>query len=140
MTDLKAFDSLAILNALHRRDVSFVVIGGVAGYLFGSNLPSANLDICFASDAANRRRLVAALTEMHAESRDGESTQMDDQALESDAVLTFRTDFGILHCIRTPLGTDGYDDLQANAERMEIDGSRREPSGFDSDERSVEPT
>jgi len=122
MTTVESFDPLGILNALHRRDVSFVVIGGVAGYLSGSNLPSANFDICFASDAANRQHLIAALTDIHAELRGGESTQIDDQALESDAVLTFKTDCGILHCIRTPLGTDGYDDLQANAERMEIDG------------------
>jgi hypothetical protein len=122
MTPLKAFDPLAILNALHRRDVSFVVVGGVAGYLFGSNLPCANLDICFASDVENLRHLTAALVEMHAELRGAESTQVDVQALESDAVLTFKTDFGILHCIRTPVGTDGYDDLRTNVELMEIDG------------------
>jgi hypothetical protein len=121
MTDLKAFDPLAILNALHRQDISFVVIGGVAGYLFGSTLPSANLDICFASDAANRQHLIAALTEMHSELRGGESTQVDGQVLESDELLTFRTEFGILNCIRTPPGTAGYDDLRANAERMGID-------------------
>lgn len=123
MTPLKAFDSLAILNALHRSDVNFVVIGGVAGYLFGSNLPSANLDVCFASDVANRQHLAAALGEIHAELRGGEPVKVDDQTLESDAVLTFKTDFGILRCIRTPLGTDGYDDLRTNAERMEIDGA-----------------
>jgi hypothetical protein len=121
MTHFEAFDSLAILKALHRREVRFVVIGGVAGYLFGSNLPSANLDICFASDAANRQHLIAALTELHSEFRGRESTRVDGQVLESDEVLTFRTEFGILHCIRTPPGTAGYDDLRANAERMEID-------------------
>ena len=122
MTPLKAFDPLRILTTLNRREVNFVVVGGVAGYLFGSNLPSANLDICFASDVGNRQHLAAALVEMQAELRGGESTKVDDQTLESEAVLTFKTDYGILHCIRTPPGTDGYDDLRANAERMEIDG------------------
>jgi hypothetical protein len=122
MTLLQAFDPLEILGALHRRDVRFVVIGGVAGYLFGSNLPSANLDICFAADVANGQHLIAALADMRARLCGGESIQIDDRTLELDGVLRFRTDYGLLHCVRTPLGTGGYDDLQANAERMEVDG------------------
>jgi predicted nucleotidyltransferase len=130
MTPLKAFDPLAILNALHRRNVSFVVVGGVAGYLFGSNLPSANLDICFASDVENLQHLAAALVEMHAELRGDESNQVDVQALESNSVLTLKTDFGILHCIRTPPGTDGYDDLRTRAEVFDIDGVSTKVAGL----------
>jgi hypothetical protein len=117
-----AFDALAILGALHRREVRFVVIGGVAGYLLGSNLPSANLDLCFASDSGNGRQLVIALSDIHAQPRGSSGDQMDEQTLRSVEMLSFKTGHGALHCLATPAGTQGHDDLRAHAESMEIDG------------------
>jgi hypothetical protein len=122
MTSTGAFDALAILDALHQREVRFVVIGGVASYLLGSNLPSANLDLCFASDSANERQMVAALKDMHAQLRGSSGEKFDEQILRRAELLSFKTDHGVLHCLRTPAGTEGYDDLKVHAENMEIDG------------------
>ncbi|HEX7681821.1 MAG TPA: hypothetical protein VF713_27125, partial [Thermoanaerobaculia bacterium] len=122
MTATVALDALAILGALHRREVRFVVIGGVAGYLLGSSLLSANLDICFASDSLNTRHLVAALNDMHAQLRGSSDDHVDEQALLRVKILSFKTDHGVLHCLGNPIGTEGYDDLRAHAECMEIDG------------------
>ncbi len=121
MTATVALDRLAILGALHRRDVRFVLIGGIAGYLLGSNLPSANLDICFALDLENARRLADALNDMHATLRGSMDDQVDEHILHLGEVQVFNTDFGVLRCVGTPTGTDGYDDLQTHAECMEID-------------------
>jgi hypothetical protein len=139
MTAVKEFDPLAILHTLHRREVDFVVVGGIAAYLFGSNLPSANLDICFASDLANRQRLITAVTEMSSYLRDG-STEIDDEALQSAGPLTLKTDYGILRCVRKPLGTDGYEDLRTHAERVEIDGIATYVAGLEDLIRMKEPS
>lgn len=122
MTTPGAFDALAILGALHRREVRFVVIGGVAGYLLGSTLPSANLDLCFAADSANERQLVIALSDMHAQLRGSSDDQIDEDTLRRVEMLSFKTDHGALHCLATPAGTQGHDDLRAHADSMEIDG------------------
>jgi hypothetical protein len=125
MTTTGAFDALAILSVLHRREVHFVVIGGVAGYLLGSDLLAANLDICFAPDLENARRLAVALSDMNARRR-GSSNDVpdivDEHALLHVDILTLETDFGFMHCLSNPAGTDGYDDLREHAECMEIDG------------------
>ena len=122
MTAIRALDSLAILGALHRREVRFIVIGGVAGYLLGSSLLSANLDICFATDFLNTRRLMAALNDMHAQLRGSSDDHVDEQTLLRVEILSFKTDHGVLHCLGAPAGTEGYDDLMAHAECMEVDG------------------
>src|SRR5437764_15474171 len=111
MTAIRALDSLAILGALHRREVRFIVIGGVAGYLLGSSLLSANLDICFATDFLNTRRLMAALNDMHAQLRGSSDDHVDEQTLLRVEILSFKTDHGVLHCLGAPAGTEGYDDL-----------------------------
>jgi len=101
------------------------VIGGVAAYLLGSDLPSANLDICFADSAENIRQLALALNDLHAQSVGsprGVAEFVDENTLRNDDVLTFRTERGVLRCIRKPAGTRGYGDLRERAESMEIDG------------------
>jgi predicted nucleotidyltransferase len=122
MTTPGALNALAILGALHKREVRFVVIGGVAGYLLGANLPSANLDLCFASDSVNERQLVTALNDMHAQMRGSSDDQIDEQTLRRVEMLSFKTDHGALHCLVTPAGTEGHDDLRAHADSMGIDG------------------
>jgi predicted nucleotidyltransferase len=120
-----AFDPLAILGVLHRRKVQFVVIGGVAGFLMGSDLPSANLDICFASDTENAGQLALALDDLNARaagSPSGEVKVADVKVLARGEFLNVRTDQGVLHCLSNPDGTEGYAQLRDQAERMEIDG------------------
>jgi hypothetical protein len=117
------FDALAILAALQRREVRFVVIGGVAGYVLGSSVLNANLDICFAADMQNVQRLLTALHELNARSRSPERAEIDEDFMQSDEVRTFSTDSGFLRCVRVPAATDGYNDLQRSAERLEIGGA-----------------
>jgi hypothetical protein len=54
MTSPAAFDAFAILGVLQRHEVQFVVIGGIAGDLLGSNI------------LTNDRRLLCARPPEHA--------------------------------------------------------------------------
>jgi hypothetical protein len=60
----------AILEALTRHRVDFIVVGGVAGVLHGSPLHTDDLDILYSLDEQNRERLLAALAELGAVFRD----------------------------------------------------------------------
>jgi hypothetical protein len=119
------FDPIPILRLLHRHQVSFVIIGGVAGYLHGSDVVTNDLDICFARDGENTRRLAAALKEMHARLRGFPPDLpyvVDEHALRLGEIFTFETDFGSFDCLGNPAGTAGFLSLKANADTMFVDG------------------
>src|SRR6266568_6324718 len=59
-----AFDPLRILKTLERHGVRFVIIGGIAGRLWGSTTVTNDLDICYARDAENLNALALALAEL----------------------------------------------------------------------------
>ncbi len=121
-----AFDPIPILRALHRHQVSFVIVGGVAGYLHGSDVVTNDLDICFARDPENTRKLAAALKEMHGRLRDFPADlpyAVDEHALRLGETFTFETDYGLFDCLGNPAGTSGFLSLKANAETMVIDGN-----------------
>jgi hypothetical protein len=101
------------------------VIGGVAGFLLGSNLPSANLDICFALDPENVGQFALALDDLNARpavSPSGEAEAADVNVLARGEFLDLRTDHGVLHCLSNPDGTEGYAQLRDQAECMELGG------------------
>ena len=58
MTDVQR-----LLDALHAAGVNFVVVGGVALVLRGSSRVTLDLDLCYARDLENLRRLEAHLGE-----------------------------------------------------------------------------
>ncbi|MBV8543545.1 MAG: hypothetical protein JO093_24600 [Acidobacteria bacterium] len=120
-----AFDAFAILDLLHRREVKFVVIGGIAGNLLGSDILTNDLDICFARDLQNTRRLASALNEIHARLRNFPTDLpfvVDEHALRLGETFTFETDFGHFDCLGNPSGTDGYVQLRNGAECLEVNG------------------
>ena len=68
MTGLElAFDPRLVLAALQRAGVSFVVIGGLARVIRGSDELTWGVDICPSVLDANRGRVEAALDELQAE-------------------------------------------------------------------------
>src|SRR4051812_24465797 len=126
MSSPAAFDAFAILAVLHRHEVQFVVIGGIAGNLLGSNILTNDLDICFARDRQNTRRLAVALNEIHARLRNFPSDlplAVDEHALRLGETFTFETDFGHFDCLGNPSGTDGYIQLRTAAECLDINGA-----------------
>jgi hypothetical protein len=125
MTTNGAFDPFAVLRLLYRHGVQFVIIGGIAGNLHGSNLITNDLDVCFSRDRDNLRKLAAALNELHARLRNFPPELpyvVDEHALRLGETFTFETDYGLFDCLGNPSGTDGYIQLRANAESMDVDG------------------
>jgi hypothetical protein len=57
------------LDELGRRRVRFVLIGGLAGRVYGSTLPTDDFDVCHARDYDNFDRLAALLRDIDAEFR-----------------------------------------------------------------------
>jgi len=122
-----AFDPVAALQTLVAYRVDFVLIGGIAARLWGSPTVTRELDICHARTPANLGRLAAALQEMHATLRGVKEEVpflLDARTLAVGDSFTFKSDVGDVGCLGTPTGTGGYDDLRANAERLDVDGLR----------------
>lgn len=119
------FDPDAIVRALHRHEVQFVVIGGIAGQLWGSPTITQDLDICYSRQKLNLERLAAALRELRAKLRGAKEDvpfKLDARTLAAGDSFNFETDLGDLDCLGTPTGTNGYDDLKQAAEHMNLGG------------------
>src|SRR5687767_8706257 len=102
------FDPIPILQVLSSLDVRFVLIGGFAGRLWGSNTVTNDLDICYARDRPNLEALAAALRQLGATLR-GASKDLplllNALTLERGDHFTFETKFGDLDCLGTPPGS-----------------------------------
>jgi len=119
------FDAGAIVRALQHHKVEFVVIGGIAGQLWGSATITQDLDICYAREKTNLENLAGALRELKAKLRGVKEDvpfQLDARTLFNGDSFTFTTAFGALDCLATPSGTSGYDDLKQAAETMPVGG------------------
>ncbi|HWT91214.1 MAG TPA: hypothetical protein VN179_08870 [Solirubrobacterales bacterium] len=128
MTDTlpaKAPDLRRLLEPLVRHGVDFVLIGGMAGIAHGSSYPSYDLDVAYARDKANVRRLVSALEEIEVRLRGAPADlpfQLDERTLENGANFTFVTPFGDFDVLADIGGIRSYRDLVAAAEEKEIFG------------------
>jgi hypothetical protein len=122
------FDAGAIVRVLQHHDVEFVVIGGIAGQLWGSATITQDLDICYAREKTNLEHLAAALRELNAKLRGVKEDvpfRLDARTLFNGDSFTFTTDVGALDCLATPSGTSGYNDLRQAAETMSVGGGRK---------------
>jgi hypothetical protein len=120
-----AFDPLRVLEVLHRHGVRFVVIGGLAGRLWGSSTVTNDLDICYARDPSNLEALAAALKELEARLRGVDEDvpfRLDARTLAAGDHFTFTTSAGGVDVLGHPAGSGGYQDLVRTAVPMEIAG------------------
>lgn len=119
------FDPIPILQVLKRHQVKFVLIGGLAASAYGSPMVTLDLDICYDRSDDNLDRLAEALQELEARLRGAPEDLKfvpDAHALRMGDHLTFATSLGPLDCLGTPRGTQGYEELEANASRLDLDG------------------
>jgi hypothetical protein len=115
------------LQTLARHHVRFVLIGGFAGRLWGSNTITNDLDICYARDRPNLEALASALRELGAILRGAPKDLpflLYAQTLERGDHLTFETKFGDLDCLGTPAGSKGFQDLVDGSAEMVVDSIR----------------
>jgi transcriptional regulator with XRE-family HTH domain len=114
-----------LLDALDRKEVDFVVIGGVAGLAHGSAYPTYDLDIAYARGARNLERLAGALRSIGVKLRgapEGLPFQVDARTLEAGMNFTFRTEFGEFDILGHIDGVRSYEELRSHATIHEIGG------------------
>ncbi|MDQ3162093.1 MAG: hypothetical protein M3Q92_04570 [Actinomycetota bacterium] len=111
-----AFDPIGIFKALDRARAEYVVIGGLARVLQGTDELTDGVDVVPAMREQNLRRLDVAFGELNARRRDGKKNL----ALADVDVLDLETDLGELKIVPEPAGTRGYDDLRRAASREHL--------------------
>jgi hypothetical protein len=117
------FRPTALLAALTGHGVDFVVVGGIAATLHGSDRATFDLDICPDLDAANLEVLGRALTEMDARLRGIEEDVPfvpDGRTLARMQILTLDTSFGPLDVLMRPDDSPPYRQLRGRAERVDL--------------------
>jgi hypothetical protein len=119
------FDPYALLRALERRQVAYVVIGGLARVLHGSDEVTRDLDITPAVRSSNLDRLHAALDDLDA--RGPRQRLPAPRDLVDRPVLKLTTPHGDLKLVPEPTGTNGYADLRRRAARQPIGQGLRPP-------------
>src|SRR6059036_3606399 len=117
------FDPEALLVALDKHQVRFVIIGGIAARLWGSPLLTGDLDICYDRQRGNLESLAAALRDLQATLRGAPADlpfRLSARTLAAGDHFTFSTRAGALDCLGTPSGSSGYDELSRTAQKMKL--------------------
>ena len=118
MADSRArFAPYGLLQALDRNGVSYIVIGGFARIVQGTEEMTYGLEVVPSTRPENLRRLDAALREIEARRPGGRSLTIDENTIAAQPVLQFQTEHGELKIVPEPAGTRGFDDLRRAANR-----------------------
>jgi hypothetical protein len=121
MTDQDQFDPREMLATLSRNYVSFVVIGGLARVIRGTDELTDGVDICPSLQQGNLERLSEALEELDARRTDRQRLSLGADVLSGESVIRLRTTCGELKLVPEPEGTRrGYDDLRRGASREHL--------------------
>lgn len=121
----KSLQAKPLLETLERHSVDFVVVGGVAGLAQGSSYPTFDLDVAYARDPANLRRLANALAAIGVTLRGAPPDlpfQPDAQTLANGANFTFDTEFGSFDILGDIAGIKSYEELRRHAQLQRIAG------------------
>jgi len=123
--DAEPLEPVALLEVLVRHQVQFVVIGGIAAIAHGYPLPTEDVDVTPARDRGNLERLAGALRELEARLRTtsdpaGVPFPVDADMLRRGESWTLRTRLGDLDIVFLPAGTQGFDDLNRDAVRVDL--------------------
>lgn len=135
MSDVPPLDRSALLDALNRHGVRFVLVGGLAAQAYGASRATQDADICPEWTTENLDRLAAALTELGAQLKIGERSvdtlevALDAHTLHSFEIGTWRTAAGDVDVL---LGIPGasrrqlvrYEELAQNAIELRINQIR----------------
>lgn len=113
-------DPYTMLRELEHVRVSYVVIGGLARIIHGSEETTENLDITPSLRPDNLRRLQEALETQNAHRVDMQPLGIDQLDAEHEPWVPLVCDAGELHVVAAPPGTRGYDDLRRRANREPV--------------------
>ncbi len=121
MTDFRA-----LLVALHQAQVEFIVIGGAAAVAHGSARLTQDIDLLYRRTLENISRLVRALAPYQPYLRGvppGLPFVWEERTLQRGLNFTLTTLVGDIDLFGEITGGGAYDDLAADAMRIEVFGS-----------------
>ena len=112
-----------MLRTLHRHDVRFVVVGGVAAWMSGAAVLTVDLDIVHDRSADNVDRLMAALEEMSALHRDPAGRRIPPAAdrLRGPGHNLLATDLGALDVLGLVGANRDYASLVSKSRRITLE-------------------
>jgi hypothetical protein len=123
---LSEFDLHSLLQALHARDVRFVVIGGVAVGAHGYVRATADLDLVPDPDPANLDRLIKVLGALEATLPTAGGRPFDPSGdagtVQRGANVTADTKFGGVDIVQIAQGVPGYAVLERDAIESDVFG------------------
>jgi hypothetical protein len=112
-----------LLEALERRAVDYIVIGGVAGIVHGSASLTFDFDLLYARDDANLERLAEVLAELNVTLRNAPPDlpfQIDAKTLAAGSNFTFDSEVGPFDILGHADGMRDYETMRAAAVREEL--------------------
>ncbi|MEY2975114.1 MAG: hypothetical protein RIR49_1534 [Actinomycetota bacterium] len=120
------FDPVGICRILVEEGVDFVVIGGFAAIVHGSPLPTEDIDVLPARDAANLERLATALRRLNAAIRTSDGpvpTRIDAAFIHNmPLMLNLVTDRGDVDLVFSPAGPlAGYEEWHEGAVSAQLE-------------------
>jgi hypothetical protein len=123
---LSEFDLRSLLEALHRHDVRFIVIGGVAVGAHGFVRGTEDLDLVPDPDPENLERLTEALSALESTlpTAGGRSFNpaTDTRVIRQGGNVTAATKFGALDVVQRAQGVPSYSQLTEDAVESELLG------------------
>ena len=112
-----------LLKELHRLDVEFVIIGGMAAVAHGSAYLTLDLDLCYSRKKENLEKLAQALASFHPRLRGAPPDlpfHLDVAALRSGMNFTLTTNLGDLDILGEVSGLGGYPEALSFSEELEV--------------------
>lgn len=122
MTDFRA-----LIESLCRSEVRFVIVGGVAATLHGSARLTQDVDVVYAREVDNLRRLVQALAPLKPYLRGapaGLPFRLDEHTLAGGLNFTLTTSAGDIDLLGEIIGAGGYQALIPHTIEVELFGLR----------------
>ena len=117
----------AAVQALSDAGVEFIIVGGWAAILHGSAHVTNDLDIFFAREPDNLRRLVRALAPFRPRLRDvpeGLPFLWDAATLGNGTIFTLMTDLGAIDLLAEIRGLGSFEEVKASSVIVEAFGRR----------------
>lgn len=113
------------LRLLAKYRVDCVIVGGIAAAIHGSSLLTNDVDVCYARDSGNLKRLADALKSVNARLRNvpaGLPFILDAETLNRSLNFTFTTDIGDLDLLGEIRGVGLYKDVLDGSVTVDLFG------------------
>lgn len=113
------------LEFIGRHAIDCVIVGGVAGALHGSSIPTTDLDVCYSRTIINLQKLATALPSVNARLRNAPPNIpfiLDAETLRKGLNFTFVTDIGDLDLLGEVRGIGYYDKAVEGASSFDLLG------------------